>query len=71
MSVVTFDLTPTKDEAPAAPLVEAEKERCREEVFRIALAHYIAEYQKHHAAKLNGADRRVGLTEWFRRLTCA
>ncbi|HKN30476.1 MAG TPA: hypothetical protein VJY34_22380 [Roseiarcus sp.] len=73
MSVFTFALTPSKGKASARPFARVDKERCREEEFRIALDDYIAEYQRHHAARMGdagcgaGQTRFPAFTGWFRR----
>lgn len=62
-------------EAPARPMARVRKERCREEVFRTALDHYIARYQMQHAATTDDVRRGEGhsgfahfwmFVRWFR-----
>jgi hypothetical protein len=64
MSAVTFALTPSKSKAQAAPFVRVDNEPRREEVFRIALDRYIAEYRKHHAATTDDPGSDAGHTRF-------
>jgi hypothetical protein len=62
-SAVAFDFTPSKIKAPGKRgerqnlFARAGNEHGREEAFRAALDHYIAEYRNHHAAAARDAGQ--------------
>ena len=66
MSAITFALTRPSDKAPPRRFARVGKQRCRQEAFRIALDHYIAEYQKHHAVTTGDVSCDAGQTRFAR-----
>jgi len=58
MSAITSDWAPGETEAPTARAVKCS----REEEFRRALERYIADYQRHHARRIDSTGRGAGNT---------